>query len=348
MPLSRRRFIATASFAAPVLAAWNPAVRRSDHPVVKPRRLRAGDTVGLVSPGGAIFEARDVEDVQETLAGLGLRSRVGAHALDQRGYLAGSDADRARDLNAMFADASVDAIVALRGGWGCARILPLIDYEAVRQNPKIIMGFSDVTALLVALYARTGLITFHGPVGISEWNAFSVEYVRRILIRGEALTLKNPRRVGPPLIRSLDQAQTITPGRASGRLVGGNLSVLVSLLGTDYVPDWADHILFLEDTREEVYRIDRMLTQLSLAGVLSAVRGIVFGKCTDCEPDDPDRSLSLREVFFDHFAPLGIPCWYGAMIGHTRDKFTLPVGVNVEVDAAAGSISMQEPAVVGG
>lgn len=316
--------------------------------IIKPPRLQEGATIGLVSPGGVIARASDVTEVRETLKRFGLRSVVGAHALDRRGYLAGTDADRAADLNRMFEDPRVDAILTLRGGWGCNRILPLLDYELIRQQPKILMGYSDITSLLIALYAQSGLVTFHGPVGISTWNDFSVDYVRRILFDGESVRLRNPRPIGPPSVRARDRIHTIRAGKARGRLVGGNLSVLVSMLGSPYVPDFEDHILFLEDVREDIYRVDRMLTQLSLAGVLQKLSGIVFGKCTRCEDgdEDPDQTLSLQQVLEDHFSPLGIPCWYGAMIGHIEDKFTVPLGVEAEIDAGTGTIRLLEPAVL--
>ena len=343
MPLSRRHFIALTPFIAPL--ARTVRTGASVEKVVRPARLRPGNVVGLISPGGAIFNDSAVDEARETLAELGLRTTVGAHVLDRRGYLAGTDADRAADLHAMFADPEVDAILAMRGGWGCARILPLVDFDLIRQNPKILIGFSDVTSLLLAIYARAGLVTFHGPVGISSWSDFTVRSIRSVLIDGEMTTLVRPRRVGPPRVRALDPRFVITAGWAEGRLVGGNLSVLVSLLGTGYLPDFRDHVLFLEDTREEPYRIDRMLTQLAQAGVLAGLRAVVFGECTRCEADDEDRSLSLREVLFDHLAPLGIPAWYGLPIGHSSDKLTLPIGVQVRAEAGAGSLQLLESAV---
>lgn len=311
--------------------------------LVKPSRLSSGATVGLVSPGGLISRESDVAEVERTLRDLGLRTVRGRHVLDRRGYLAGADEHRAADLHRMLADPAVDAVLALRGGWGCNRILPLLDYELIRQHPKVLMGFSDITSLLIALYARCGLVTFHGPVGISTWNDFTVDYARRVLYDGEQVTMRNPRHVGPrgPIMR--DRISTIRPGTARGRLVGGNLSVLVSMLGTPYLPDWNGHILFLEDTEEDVYRIDRMLTQLSLAGILAQLSGIVFGKCTNCEADEP--SLTLGQVLYDHFGRLGVPSFHGAMIGHISDKFTVPLGVEAEIDAASGTIQLLEPAV---
>lgn len=354
MSTSRRRFIARTAAAGllPLLApgiahpsAAHPASAAPRDGVVKPPRLRLGGTVGLVAPAGAIDDPADVEEVEEVVRSLGLVPRRGAHLLDRRGYLAGTDAARAADLDAFFADPDVDAILPLRGGWGVARLLPLLDFDRIRAHPKVLVGYSDITALLLAIYARSGVVTFHGPVGISTWNPFSRGYFRRLLFDAEPLFLANP------LVQDRDRAttdgvRTVTPGRARGRLVGGNLSVLAALVGTDYLPDWRGHILFLEDVGEDVYRIDRMLTHLRLAGVLDGLAGVVFGRCTRCEPERPERSLTLAEVLQDHVGPLGVPAWYGSMIGHITDKFTVPVGVEAEIDADAGTIALLEPAVV--
>jgi len=312
---------------------------------LKPPRLRPGDTVGLINPAGATFFSWDLVVVEESLAALGLRTVRGDHVLDRRGYFAGTDAERAADLNQMFADDDVDAILCVRGGWGSARILPLIDYDAVRANPKALIGYSDVTALLVALWDEVGLVGFHGPVGTATWNEYSVDWFRRVLMQGEAVTFGNPTEIGDNLAQTDDRVWTITPGVARGRLIGGNLSVLSAIVGSEYLPAFDGAILFLEEIGEDVYRVDRMLTQLALAGILDRVAGVVFGKCTDCESGETYGSLTLEEVLNDHLAGLGVPVWYGAMIGHIADKWTVPVGVEAEIDARAGTVRMLEPAV---
>lgn len=198
------------------------------------------------------------------------------------------------------------------------------------------MGYSDVTALLMALTSRTGLVTFHGPVGISTWNEYSLNYVREILMEGNAATLKNP--VEEPV-------HTITPGRSQGRLVGGNLSVLAGIVGSIYVPSWDQTILFFEEVEEEIYRIDRMLMELKLAGILDRVVGVVVGQCKGCNPADEEHQFSLQEVLDHYLQPLGVPAWSEASLGHIKNKFTLPVGLPVEIDAAVGSVRLLEPAV---
>jgi len=313
---------------------------------LKPPRLKAGDTVGLVNPAGATFHPDDVVIAREVLTALGLKMKAGEHLLDRRGYLAGSDKDRALDINRMFSDEDVAAILTLRGGWGCSRLLDLLDYSIIARNPKILMGYSDITSLLLALNAKTGLVTFHGPVGVSSWNKFSTDFVEKLLFNAEVFSMENPKEPGDNLARVKDRVLTINGGKARGRLLGGNLSVLTALVGSDYLPDFKGNILFLEEVGEEIYRVDRMLTQLKLAGILGSISGFVFGKCSDCGPGKGYGSLTLKEVLDDHIKPLGIPAWYGSMIGHIENKFTIPLGVEAEIDADNGRISLLESAVI--
>jgi muramoyltetrapeptide carboxypeptidase len=312
-------------------------------PAVRPPRVRPGDLVGVVNPASAAFETVPIDILREALETLGLRVRLGAHFFQRHGYFAGTDEERAADLGAFFADPEVRMIVAL-GGWGSARILPRLDYDAIRKDPKVLLGFSDVTALLLAVHTKTGLVTFHGP---SPRNRFSADLFRRIVMEGETVELVNRREIpNDYLVQREHRIRTITPGRARGRILGGNLTVLTAIMASGYLPDWRDSILFLEDVREEIYRVDRMLTELSLAGVLKQIRGFVFGRCTDCSPGRGHGSLTLEQVLAEHVAPLGIPAWQGAMIGHIDEQFTIPIGLEVEIDAERGSIRLLEPAVL--
>ncbi|WP_017720608.1 S66 peptidase family protein [Kamptonema formosum] len=339
MRANRRSFLRT--FGLSLLATQVPAFARdsqSPTPILKPPRLRVGDTVGLVNPA-SFLDPEDVDIAKKELAQLGLNVKLAAHVRDRYGYLGGRDADRAADINSMFADSSVRSLIAMRGGWGSSRILQRLDYDLIRRQPKIIMGYSDITALVLAIYARSGVVTFHGPVGTSSWNRFTLDWVKRILFSGEAVTLRNP-------WYDLNyRVETLTAGRARGRLVGGNLSVLAGMVGSPYLPDWQGAILFVEEIGEEVYRIDRMLTHLKLAGILDQISGFIFGQCRDCDPEEPDKSLSFRQMLSEHIKPLGIPAWYGSMIGHMKDKFTVPVGALVEIDALRGTVKLLEPAV---
>jgi muramoyltetrapeptide carboxypeptidase len=347
MTWNRRQLLQVggAAFAAASL----PSLGDSDdakRDVIKPRRIKEGDLVGLVGPAGATFHPDRAELARENMAALGLRTRFGEHLLDRYGYLAGRDEDRAADINSFFADPEVRVVLAQGGGWGCNRLLPLLDYDLIRKNPKIVMGFSDVTGLLLGIHAKTGLVTFHGPMGGSSWNEFNTDYAKRLLFGGQALTMRNKKGDEDRLVQRENRVLTITSGKGRGRLVGGNLTVLTALMGTGYLPDFANCILFIEDVHEEVYRVDRMLTQLSLAGVLKDIKGFVFGRCSDCEPKSRYGSLTLEEVLADHVAPLGIPAWYGSMIGHIKHYFTVPLGIEAEIDADSGTIKLLEPAVV--
>ena len=336
MRSSRRQFLQI--LAGTLLLSQLPlAASESSQTLIKPQQLMVGDTVGLISPA-SVIEQEELTKVIEFLIAYGFKVKVGQHVLDQYGYLAGRDADRAADVNAMFADDRVQAILTLRGGWGCNRILPLLDYDLIRRHPKILMGFSDITSLLLAIYARSGLVTFHGPVGISTWNWFSLNYVERILLKKEAIRLQN---------LSSHRVETITPGKTRGRLLGGNLSVLAALVGSPYLPTWKNSILFVEEVGEEIYRVDRMLTQLKLAGILDQLAGFIFAGCFDCpEEEEQEPTLTLTQVLSALIKPLGIPAWQGSMIGHLKNQFTVPLGVEVEIDAEQGTIVMLESAVL--
>ncbi|MGB3137959.1 MAG: LD-carboxypeptidase [Nodosilinea sp.] len=312
-----------------------------------PRRLQAGDTVGILSPAGATYQRDRLDLVIDAVKALGFVPKVAPHALARYGYLAGTDPERAADVNAMFADSAVKALLPVRGDWGSARILPYLDYDLIRANPKILIGFSDISALLLGIYAQTGLITFHGPHGITSWRADQVEPLRQILVEGAAIAYSNPLLGADQdrLMRDQGRILTITPGRATGPLVGGNLSVVSSIVGSPYLPDTRGAILFLEDVGEPLYRIDRMLTQLKLAGALNGLAGFAFGQCTACGPGETYGSLTLEEILRDHIQPLGIPAYTGAWIGHVEPLWTLPIGGTLTMDAVAGTLTMASPAV---
>lgn len=342
----RRDFIGTSLLASLGLANMNFTFLDTHAKVLKPAALKKGDTIGLVCPAYSAFIKEDVQIAVESLEVLGFKVKKGEHMFDRYGYLAGTDNDRAADINKMFADKSVNGIMAMHGGWGCARILPLLDYKTIQQNPKVFIGYSDITALLLGIYAKTGLVTFHGPVGGSSWNNFSVENFKTILIEGNAVQMTNPVKKGDNLVQTEDRIYTINAGKATGRLIGGNLTVLSHILGSPYVPDFKGCILFLEDVGEDVYRMDRMITQLKIAGILDQLAGFVFGKCTDCPPSKGGYgSLTMEDIFEDHIKPLKIPSFSGAMIGHIKDKFTVPVGAEATIDAEKGSITLTEAAV---
>lgn len=340
-----RRFVlrslaaAAAVAAAPAPSAPARVARRS------PPRLRPGDTVGLVDTATRIGDSFDVAPVLATVRAMGLMPKVAPHLLSRHGYLAGTDQERAADLNSMFADREVRAIFCVRGGWGSARILPLLDWAAIHANPKLLLGFSDVTALHLAIAAKAGFTTIHGPTASSAWGALSWQSFHALAFEG-ATPLYGIPATTEDRIAQRSGLRIFRAGKASGPLLGGNLTILASLIGTPYVPDFAGAILFIEDTDEAEYRIDRMLTQLALAGVLGKVAGVVFGQCTDCRAKDASYGgFTLSEVLQQHLEPLGVPAFQGALFGHVANQYSLPVGVPAEIDAAAGTIRILAPAV---
>jgi muramoyltetrapeptide carboxypeptidase len=332
--------VAAAAAALPsAAAAARPALR-------KPPRLRKGDTVGLIEPAGFTDDQFDLALVKESIAAMGLVPKPARHLAARWGYLAGKDEERASDLNAMFADDQVRAIFAVRGGWGSARILPHLDWKTIRANPKLLIGFSDITALHMAIAARAGFTTIHGPNAASSWGALSWDSFRAVAFEGQTPTYASPAATEDRLAQRGGRVRTFRGGKASGPLLGGNLTVLTALMGTPYLPVFDGAILFIEDVDEAEYRVDRMLTQLALGGVLKRLAGVVFGQCTDCRARGPSYGgFTLSQVLQQHLEPLGIPAFQGALFGHVPNQFSLPVGVRAEIDAGAGTIRLLEPAV---
>lgn len=305
---------------------------------LKPKALKSGDTVAITSPAGAVWDEAQVDIFAGILKSFGFNVVLGKTLKEKNGYFAGPDELRAKELNDLFADKKINGIFCMKGGWGCARLLDKLNYNIIKENPKVFIGFSDITALLVAITQKTGLITYHGPVGNSGWNDYTKNAFINITQQTKAYTFDaNP--------AGEDTITTIHSGKASGELWGGNLTVLTSIIGSGYLPDWKGKILFLEEAKEEPYSIDRMLTQLKLNGVLNSVSGIVFGKCTKCLAEEPQKSFTLIEVVNQHLKPLGIPVFFGAMIGHIENKLTVPLGIVANIDADKGTISLTESSV---
>lgn len=330
---------------------FNANVFAKNLPTIYPAKLQPGDTVGLVAPGYRVPEDSQIQYAIERMQALGLKVKLGKAIYKRYGYFAGTDEERAKDINQMFLDPEVKAIIALRGGWGCSRILNMLDYKMIKKHPKIIMGYSDLTALLLAIHAKTGLITFHGPMPAEPWTKFSTQYVKDILFDAKVETFDNPVDADEDdLIHTENRIITLNGGKASGPLFGGSLTVLTSLLGSNYLPKFNGGILFVEDVNEDIYRIDRMMMQLKTAGILDHISGFVFGKCTDCKPGDnstssPYGSFTLQQVLENYIKPLHIPAFYGSMIGHDEKIFTLPEGAPVTIDADKGEIEMLNSAV---
>lgn len=300
-----------------------------------PRALRKGDTLGLVSPAGRVYDEQVYVDMERSLDEMGYRFRYGEHAKNAYGYLAGTDIERAEDLNRFFSDPEIDGILCIRGGWGCNRILPHVDFDTISRNPKFFGGFSDITALHLSIFSQTGLTTFHGPNGTSDWTPFTRRSFQRMAM---GIETRGPL---PPENFNVTSLQTLKSGRAVGRLIGGNLSLVCSLIGTPYFPDLTGAILFVEDIGEDVYRIDRMFSQLALSGQLDRLAGFVFGTCMDCRATGR-ASLSLQQVLLDYLSDRAYPACFGLPFGHVSDNMTLPVGVQAELNADKGQITIMD------
>lgn len=317
--------------------------------LVRPRRLSPGQTVGLVAPSSAANEPERLRFAVETIESLGFRVRPGAHLFDREGYLAGGDAARAADLNAMFADDGIDAVWCARGGYGASRLLPLLDFGQMRANPKPLLGYSDITALHMALHTKAGLVSFHGPVAWRAFTPYTLEQLTQVV-----MTPRAPVRLGAPpafeprpgQVEWENRVTTLVPGRARGPLIGGNLCLMAHLVGTPYFPDLRGAILFLEDVDEPHYRIDRMLTQLWLAGALDGLAGLAFGKFTEGGPSASFvQNRVLEDILAERCQTLKIPAVAGLMIGHVENQTTVPVGCLGELDADARTLTLLEPGV---
>ena len=301
------------------------------------KRLCLGDTIGLIAPASP----ENIEVIQKTILFLkngGFNVVEGNHLYDNWGYLAGKDKDRAADIMEMFKNKAVDMILCIRGGYGSSRLLPYLDYDVIKKNPKIFAGFSDITVLLNLFYEKCELTTFHSPMGNS--NLEDIETFKSLMftfMEGyKTYTIKNP---------SGFATQCITRGKAEGNLIGGNLGLLCNSLGTPYEINMKDKILFIEEVGEEPYRVDRILTQLLLAKKLQQCKGIILGQFKGCDLPSYQSSLTLEEVFQDRLYNLDIPMFSGFCSGHDYPKLTLPIGSRVKMDAEAGVIHVIEGVV---
>jgi len=338
--ISRRDF-ARLSIAAAAATAIAPGQQK---PTIRPKRLAPGDTVGLVLPATEAMTRDEIDFAKEQMEAIGFKVAIGAHAYDKWGYFAGRDRDRADDINGMFAEDRIAGIVCYTGGWGSPRVLPYLDFDLMARKPKVIIGYSDITALLNPIHQRTGLVTFHGPVGESTFEPYTLENFKRVVMTAEpAGMLEPPPKKPAELIDRTNRIVRLAPGKATGRLVGGNLTMIASLMGTPYEVDTAGAIFFLEDVTEELYRIDRMLTQLALGGKFARMAGFVFGRCTKCDFKGP--TFSLEEILRDRFGSLPVPAISGLSFGHIDQKLVLPIGVQATLDADAGTLRIDEPAV---
>jgi muramoyltetrapeptide carboxypeptidase len=339
----KRRDILKAITALPIAAAAAHGKTPGKMKITKPRRLERGDTVALVAPSSGVSEA-EFNRALQNLENLGLKVKLGKYVREANGFLAGTDDRRAEDLNRAIYDKECAAIWCIRGGYGLTRILPKIDFAAIRKNPKPIIGYSDTTALLLAAHQDTGLVTFHGPGGSSTQSDYTRKHLTAALMEP---AVPHKIELSPEYATRdnlLYKTQVITPGKAKGRLIGGNLSLITAMAGTPFaLRDVKGKILFLEDVNERPYRIDRMFVQLSQSVDLRKAAGIALGIFDRCEPPN-DNSQTVIDVVRDLLGGLGIPVIYGLSFGHIRDQFTLPLGVEAELDTAKATVTLLETA----
>jgi muramoyltetrapeptide carboxypeptidase len=347
--MQRRNFLQNlgAGLALPLVAKVIDATPLIDG-LIRPKALKAGDTVGLITPATYVPDPDRLALAERTIKYFGLRMKMGKNAGKRMNDYRVSIDERLDDLHAMFRDNDVDAVFAIRGGYGSMHLLDRIDYDLIRRNPKIFLGYSDITAMHLAISKQAKLVTFHGPITLSRFTDYTQKYFRKALFESQPIgTLTNPPESNA--LRPNHPLRTISSGTANGPLIGGNLTLISNTLGTPYEIETRGKILFLEDVDEEPYSIDRMLTHLRLAGKFAGVSGIVFGECQDCRPKDykPSSTIpfGLGEVLDNILGDLKVPVLYGLTIGHTDDQLTLPLGVTATLDANNGTLDIKEAAV---
>jgi len=318
----------------------------TERQLARPPRLRPGARLALIAPSAVLLERDDLARGAELCRALGFVPLLGRHAGARHGYLAGTDDERLADLNEALGDDAVDGVWCLQGGFGTTRILDRVDFAAIRRRPKPVIGYSDITALINAIALAAGVVAFHGPFACDPFSAFTRRHFERTLcVAAPAGAGERPAAAANVVVPRHGRILTLSGGVAEGRLVGGNLTLLQALLGTPFQPDFAGAILFLEDVHEDLYRIDRMLAHLRLAGVLTGVAGVAVGRFTEMKRQTSGGALAFDEVLETYFAPLGVPVAHGFPIGHVEDQWTLPLGVRARLDADAGALTLLEAAV---
>lgn len=310
--------------------------------IIKPKKLVKGDLIGLISPASTPDDPSLINKGVKYLEQLGYKVEVGKNVGKYNGYLAGSDEERVSDIHYMFKKKEIKAIFCIRGGYGAARIIDKLNYKLIRNNPKIFVGFSDITALQMALLTKAGLLTFAGPMIVpdftTEKSSFTEEFFWRIITSNK--------KIGRLKFPGEDKLPGITKGGATGKIIGGNLAVFAALIGSGFLPTLKDKILILEDIGELPYKVDRLLNQLRLNRVFKQVKGIVLGRFVDCFEHDPEKkTLTLGEVMEDYLNNLKIPIVYTFPHGHIKDKVTVPIGLTIKMNATKGFVEYTESAV---
>lgn len=346
--MKRRNFTASLLLGGVALAAGKPSSNACrEKKIIKAKRLKKGDRVGVITPASFIND-KGLEQTVKNLEKLGLKVELSKHIRARHGDFAGTDEQRLQDFHYMFSNTDIDAVWCARGGYGSARILPRLDYKLIRNNPKVFIGYSDITAMHCAIRKYSGLITFHGPVGSTEHTDYTLSELQKVLFEGLAPHKIMLSKANQTLAAEDDtyQAKNLHEGVGEGELIGGNLSLLAGSVGTPYAPDIKGKILLIEDIGEKPYRIDRMLTSMRQAWPLNEVAAIALGVFNDCENKEGSQALSLQQTLKDRLADLNVPIIYGLSYGHIDNMCTLPIGVRTRLDTRTQTMTLLEAGVV--
>ena len=347
--LKRRKFIASAigTVAAGMLpVSVHTSFTNETSTLLKGKRLKRGDTIGLVAPGYAV-SSDGLEHAKETLRKMGFIPYHTDRVIGNYGYFSNTDEERAKDLNEMFANENVDGILCARGGYGCTRIMQMIDYAIIKNNPKVFIGFSDITTLLNGFYKETGLVGFHGPVGTTLDNEYGITQLEQLVVNPQKNTVIHNSDLTEEQKEDVEyQRYIITSGTANGVLVGGSLTLINALIGTPHEIDFTDKIVCIEDVEESPYRIDRMLTQLIEGKTFKNAAGLALGVFAGCETSKKTKTFTLKEVLTNRLQPLNIPTVYGMSFGHIPANFTFPIGVKAKLSTTSMTITVLEKAVL--
>ncbi|MDP4175560.1 MAG: LD-carboxypeptidase [Bacteroidota bacterium] len=310
--------------------------------VIKPPKLNKGDLIGIISPASSPDDLTRIEKGVNYLERLGYQVEVGKNVGQNCGYLAGKDEQRLEDLHYMFSKPEIKAILCVRGGYGSPRLLNLIDYNLIKKNPKIFVGYSDITALQMAFLKKAGLVTFAGPMlAVDFWNEIS-PFTEQMFWD----VISSKKKFGKVTNPENERFYILKNGETEAQVIGGNMALICSIMGTNYMPSFKDTILMLEEIGEAPYRVDRMFNQLKLAGALDQIKGIILGRFVDCyESDEYKKTLTLNEVIDDYMGKLEIPVVYNFKHGHVKDNITVAFGLNYKINTQKGTIEMTESAV---
>ena len=302
------------------------------------KRLKKGDTIGIIAPASCTSYEKVLE-AKKNIENMGYRVILGECTKKAWYSYAGTDEERAKEINDFFKNKEIDAIICMRGGYGCNRLVELVDFQIIKENPKIFIGYSDITTLHMAINEKTGLVTFHGPMAVSNFlNGYNEETYRHFM---EVLSVPQEKRELKNFSKNLE---IINGGKCQGKVVGGNLATLIATLGTEYDLDYNGKILFLEEIGEKTYKIDRFLNQLKKHGVLEKIEGVILGDFRNCPPDS-EKDMSLLEVFYDYFRDLRKPVVFNFESGHSEPMLTLPLGALCEIDGDNRKITILENVV---